>query len=247
MPKRTLRLATQLFFLTAGVLLGAALIAAAPSTAPTTEPYAPTSSYPRKAIRGWTVMVSGELLREEPDVAGRCLELLDAKLLDITRVVPPKAVERLRKVPIWLERDDPQVPGGCYHPSRQWLKEHGFNPDKTKCVEFGNVRHLLTWSLDQPMMVLHELAHAYHDQVLGYDNADVRDAYEHAKASGTYEHVLRSNGHTERAYAMNNDQEYFAELSESYFGTNDFYPFVRAEVKQHDPRMYEVLTRVWNR
>jgi hypothetical protein len=245
MPKRAVRIVSRMLLLSAGVLLGAALIAAAPSSTPTTQPYAPTSSYDRKSIRGWTIMVSGELLRDDLDTARRCLEVLDAKLLDITRVVPPRAVERLRKVPIWLERDDPQVPGGCYHPSRQWLIGHGFNPDKTKCVEFGNARHLLTWSLDQPMMVLHELAHAYHDQVLGYDNAEIRDAYEQAKASGIYEHVLRSNGHTERAYAMNNDQEYFAELSESYFGTNDFYPFVRAEVKQHDPKMYEVLQKVW--
>ena len=42
-----------------------------------------------------------------------------------------------------------------------------------------------------------------------------------------------------------NDQEYFAELTEAYFGTNDFYPFVRAELKQHDPKMYQVLEKVW--
>ncbi len=46
-------------------------------------------------------------------------------------------------------------------------------------------------------------------------------------------------------YALNNDQEYFAELSEAFFGVNDFYPFVKAEVMQHDPDMYKALQELW--
>jgi hypothetical protein len=59
--------------------------------------------------------------------------------------------------------------------------------------------------------------------------------------------VLYFPGETKRAYAMNNDQEYFAELSEAYFGTNDFYPFVRAEIKEHDPEMLKVLGKLWGK
>jgi dipeptidyl-peptidase-4 len=95
------------------------------------------------------------------------------------------------------------------------------------------------------MMVLHEFSHAYHDQVLGYDYAPVREAYEHAKEKKLYDDVLRANGHRERAYCMNNDQEYFAEQSEAFFGTNDFYPFVRAELERHDPEMAAVLKKAW--
>jgi hypothetical protein len=40
--------------------------------------------------------------------------------------------------------------------------------------------------------------------------------------------------------------EYFAEASEAYFGTNDFYPFVRTELQRHDPEMYELLKRLWH-
>ena len=36
-------------------------------------------------------------------------------------------------------------------------------------------------------------------------------------------------------------------MSEAYFGTNDFFPFVRAEIRQHDPQMYEVLQKSWAR
>ena len=62
-----------------------------------------------------------------------------------------------------MEYDNPQVIGGCYHPSRDWLLGHGFNPNKTQCVEFGNAKNFLGWSFTQPAMVLHELAHAYTD------------------------------------------------------------------------------------
>ncbi len=221
---------------------------AAAQTEPATtrpSPATPTSEYSRKTLRGWTVLVNSELPKSDAKLAADVLELVDAKLLDLTRVVPKAAVEKLRRVTIWIERENSRVPGGVYHPSRHWLIAHEMNPDKAKCVEFGNAKNFLRWSIDQPNLVLHEMSHAYHDQVLGFDNASVREAYARAKESKTYDAVLRINGHTERAYAMNNEQEYFAELSEAYFGTNDFFPFVRAEVKQHDPRMNELLKKVW--
>ena len=102
-----------------------------------------------------------------------------------------------------------------------------------------------TWTRDQPWMVLHELAHGYHHKALGYDHAGVRKAYEAAKASGSYDTVLHINGQPRRHYALNNDQEYFAEATEAYFGTNDFFPFVRAELKKHDPEMFRVLAEAW--
>ncbi len=41
--------------------------------------------------------------------------------------------------------------------------------------------------------------------------------------------------------------EHFAEASEAFFGTNDFYPFVRAELRRHDPGMYALLEKLWRR
>jgi len=39
--------------------------------------------------------------------------------------------------------------------------------------------------------------------------------------------------------------EYFAESTEAFFGANDFYPFVRAELQRHDPAMDRLLLRFW--
>jgi len=207
--------------------------------------YEPTTNYTVRNIEGWTVYVNKSLLTEKKMVGDKTLRLLEVKLYDTSRVVPKRALEELRQVPIWVEFQDSDIRCSCYHPSEKWLAAHGFHPEKAKSVEIGNASNFLQWTLDQPSMVLHELAHAYHHRVLGYDDPDIKAAYKSAVESKSYESVLRYNGRMARAYALNNDQEYFAELTEAYFGQNDFYPFVRAEVAKHDPAMYEILKKLW--
>ena len=46
-------------------------------------------------------------------------------------------------------------------------------------------------------------------------------------------------------YHPSNDQEYFAECTETFFQTNDFYPFVRSELQQPDPHTYQLLKKLW--
>jgi len=95
--------------------------------------------------------------------------------------------------------------------------------------------------------VIHELSHAFHDRVLGFDNPRIRKVYEQAVKGGKYEKVLHISGRTQRHYALKDHKEYFAEATEAFFGTNDFYPFVRAELKEHDPTLYAILEDVWGK
>src|ERR1039457_4949108 len=106
----------------------------------------------------------------------------------------------------------------CYHESRDWLSTHGVNPDKTGAVELANPEAFLTWTHDQSWMVLHELAHGYHQRFLGHDHAGIRRCFEQAKAGKTYESVLRINGKRDRHYPLNNEKEYFAKSTEAFFG-----------------------------
>ena len=80
---------------------------------------------------------------------------------------------------------------------------------------------------------------------MSFDAPTIVEAYEKAKDEGIYEEVLLFTGRKVRHYGLSNHKEYFAESTEAYFGVNDFYPFVRAELKEHDPRMYEVMKSVW--
>ena len=54
-------------------------------------------------------------------------------------------------------------------------------------------------------------------------------------------------GRKVRHYALSNHKEYFAESTEAYFGVNDFYPFVRAELKEHDRPMFDLLEKIWGK
>ena len=204
-----------------------------------------TSAYQTRQIEGWTVHVNRILLDEKSELGEKALRLLRSKLQDIRRVVPAQAVKELVKVPIWLGVNDGHPRCAAYHPSYDWLRNNGFNTDKAKSVEISNAQLFLNWSTVQPAMVLHELAHAYHDQVLGWQHEKVRKAYQAAVKSGSYDSVLHYSGRVKKAYAMSNAKEYFAEATEAYFSTNDFYPFVRPELRQHDPQMMKVLDEVW--
>ena len=132
------------------------------------------------------------------------------------------------------------------------LREHGRDPAMVKGVEFTDVREFEKEMNRMPNFALHELAHAYHDRVLpdGFENEEIKDAFERAKASKKYDKVERwfGNGKPnafERAYAMTNPQEYFAEASEAFFGRNDYFPFTAAELKTHDPQLFALLERLW--
>jgi hypothetical protein len=219
--------------------------AAAVGTTPQKKPFVPTTQYTEREVEGWKVRVNRDLLGAQSELGTRALRLLEVKLYDIKRVVPAPAVTRLQSVRIWLGVDDGHAPCAEYHPSRDWLRDNGYNPDKAKGVEIGNAGRFVTWTVQQPAMILHELAHAYHDQVLGFENPAVRDAYRKAVEAKTYENVLRSGGKREKAYALVTVQEYFAEGSEAFFSTNDFYPFVRTELREHDPILYKVLQEAW--
>lgn len=208
------------------------------------QAYDSVEQYESRSLEGWTLRVNRQLLNE-PALAEDTLRLLECQLRQIVRVVPTNALAQLREVPIWIERAHPRHPCMCYHPSADWLREHDMNPEKARSVEIANAKTFLQWTHDQPWMVLHELAHAYHHRVLKHDHPDLKAAFDRAKAAGKYEEVLHINGRKQRHYALSNDQEYFAEGSEAFFGTNDFYPFVRAELKEHDPELHALLAKLW--
>jgi hypothetical protein len=205
------------------------------------------------SIEGWTVVVDTRLLSEEKAATMKALELLRAQLQEIVRVVPAAAVAKLREVTLWFSPEYPGVkPKAEYHPGADWLRENGRDPSMVKGIEFTDVRNFEAETRRMPNFTLHELAHAWHDRVLerGFGNEEIKSAYERAKASKSYDKVERwfGNGRSntfERAYAMTNPMEYFAETTEAFFSRNDFFPFNRAELKQHDPDMEQLLARLW--
>ena len=201
-----------------------------------------------RELEGWKIHVDPALLegahREE---GAKALTMLANHLQRIKILVPAEPLAKLQNAEIWLEHEHPRLKAMQYHPSKGWLVANGHDPRLTRKVHIPQARALFSRGqlLKHPAVVLHELAHAYHDQVLTFEHPEILAAYEKAKASGSYESVLLYTGQKVRHYGLVNHKEYFAEGTEAYLYRNDFYPFVRAELKEHDPTLHDVLVKVW--
>lgn len=204
-------------------------------------------------ISGWQVHIAKTLLQTEAEDTAKAIAGLQKMLDAIVSDVPSPAVSELKKVPLYFSPSyQPGQSGAEFHPGAGWLRDNGRDPAMALGVEFSGVHNFEAEMRRMPNFALHELAHAFHCRTLpnGFENAEILAAYRRAKSSGTYERVERSSGDgspntIERAYAMTNEMEYFAETTEAYFFRNDFYPFTRDELFKHDPEMHALLGKLW--
>lgn len=207
------------------------------------------SGFAEEMILGWHVKIANALQRDQPDLAQGALALLEKELEVIVRAVPPQRLPQLRQAVFWLDERVPQGTAAAkapvFHPNRQWLSDHGLNPDMAGGIELPNAQTFLDSYSWEPSAMLHELAHFYHHAVLGDDNAVIRRALAQARVAHLYESVAHYDGTMVRAYALENEHEYFAELTEAYFGRNDFYPFIRAELETYDPAGFAMMKALW--
>lgn len=223
------------------------LLLASPANA--ADPPKPTA-HTKREIAGWAVRVDDRLLGgPDADLGTRAVKLLEAQLQVIAVTVPEDRLKELRTVPIWLDRTHGKLVPAQYHPSADWLTGNGYAKELARCVHvpdaayFASARH----QRHQPSAMLHELAHAYHDQVLDFDNAEVKAAWERFAAGGRYKAVLHIDGTKRSHYGLTNEKEFFAEMTESYLGRNDFFPFNSAELRQEEPEVFRLMEKVWGK
>lgn len=197
---------------------------------------------------------------------------LEIDLEACSRKLPPKACKLLQEsVPFWINKMQQYGPkcapivgrGMCFHVHPNWLSRNGMSTEKCGGVEI----YQATKYLDDHGLwygtgggLLHELSHAWHNKFVpdGYCNGDIIDCYEAAMKDKLYDcvkvHNRRGGIDQCRGYAATNAEEYFAELSVAFLGGvgededlefNKWYPFNRNQLKDHDPRAYKMLHKVW--
>jgi len=204
--------------------------------------YQPTTSYAVKNLAGWEVYVHNSLLPggEHAETGAEAMRRLTDAMLRLKAWIAADPLARLLKVKIWLEWDSTNGPWGRtsgyqYHPGRDWLLDMDFNPDKHKCVEFGNAESLARRSPEATVSVLlHELAHAYHHQVLTFADPDVLAAYRRCVKGDTY---------PERDWVKSDHKEFFAGVTTRYFGTKE----EREAVGRRDPVLEQFLQTTWDK
>jgi hypothetical protein len=223
----------------ATILAATAGVSLCGESQPKDEPAKP-ASHTTRTIEGWTVRIDDRLLQPPGEQVGsRALRFLETRLADITVVVPAEPLAKLRAVTIVLDLTHGKLRAAQYHPSAEWLKKNGYSPDLAKCVHIPEAADLATARniREQPWVVLHELSHAYHDQVLGFNEPRIMQGYEQFKKSGHGDAALLYNGKRVRHYGLTDQKEFFAEMTEAYFGMNDFFPFNRAELMTAEPEI----------
>jgi hypothetical protein len=199
-------------------------------------------------IEGWKVHVEPALIDgEHREEGGQALTMLGNHLQRVKILVPAGPLAKVQTIEIWIEHDHPKLKAMQYHPSKGWLVANGHDPRLARKVHITQARELLSRSqmLKHPAVVLHELAHGYHHQVLSFEHPDILAAYQQARDAGSYTNVLLYTGRRVKHYGLTDHKEYFAEGTEAFLYRNDFYPFVRAELKEHDPALHEVLIKIW--
>ena len=207
------------------------------------------ASRAERSIEGFRVRVDERLLPggAEEEIGRAARVFLAAKLVDIGLVVPADKLDRLRRVTIVLDASCGDLESMQYHPSGDWLDSHGYPRELEKCVHLPRAADVATRRNvnEQPWVVLHELAHAYHDQVLGFDEPRIVAAWEAFKADGRAQATLLFDGSRTKHYGLTDQKEFFAEMTEAYFGSNDFQPFNRAELKTDHPAIFALLADIW--
>jgi acetyl esterase/lipase len=74
--------------------------------------FVPTSAYEARSLEGWRVMLTPKLVAD-PALSEAVIKTLAAQLFQITRVVPAAPLAKLRRIPVWVEVDDPDARGAC--------------------------------------------------------------------------------------------------------------------------------------
>jgi len=213
----------------------------------TAETAMPTGRYDKRDIDGWTVLVNPQLA-DRPGLCAAMVTLVNYKLHMIDHFIGEQGRQQLHEVPIWLEIGQPG-PYVRYCGSSEQLAGERANPDKLGAVEVRDPERMMKWALLQQSDLLHELALAYYDRHAARKESElgrtVQSAYEQATKDGRYGSVLRFDNQRVPHPAMTSVKEYFAELMESYFLVNDHYPFIRCELKDHDPVGYRLIAGLW--
>jgi len=198
-------------------------------------------------IEGWTVHVDKSLLSGEYKETGElALKILGQRLHVIALKLPEKPVIQMRKVPIFLDRTHP-MGNNHYHPGKDWLVERGYHPALHRAVQITNANTLIREAKrpSSTSVMLHELAHAYHDQVLSFDHPEILEAYQKFCDSRKFDRVAYVSGKQMPHYGLTDHKEYFADMTETFFVGNSYYPFNHYQLYHEHRPSYDLIAKIW--
>ncbi len=210
----------------------------------TEETEASLEDFKQVLLHGFKVMVKKGTEKEEK--TKKIISILSEKLEEVIKTVKTKQLNFLRNIPIWLEFKKHERALAWCHISEDWLVHNGYPAQMVNSIEVCHIQNFINFQQDQPYnVILHELGHAYHHSLSEDLKEKVLAAYKNAVKSGKYEQVADFQGQVVRHYGLDNEGEYFAELTATFFGRGYYVPFTRQELKTFDPMGYQLMQEVW--
>lgn len=212
--------------------------------------------YKTYSIKGRSVLFEDDLVKRK-ELRRKVAEWITIDLRDVKLKFPERAYEKISKVAIWIDYTTDPIGGltghgAAYFPGPSFMLRHGWPLAKVGNIEIFNALEYVQWRGRYSGQVLvHELSHAYEQYVT--DNSkkfrnELVKVFHRAKLSGKYQKVdYKGSIQKYPAYAMTNANEYFAELTEAYYGNNDYFPHNREQLKQFDPEGFALIEKFWNK
>ena len=211
----------------------------------------PVPGFKMQKIEGFTFLIEEEVFKTDVSKYERKpLEVLELECRTLAKILSPKALDTLKALVIWVKWDDrmPLTNGRkgsavavYYGGTPALMAKAGKHPLQAKTVTIHSLR-LLT-EARQPTrdrgdcLLLHEIAHAVHDQLLGFNHAGIKAAYQQAMERQLYDKDL---------YIATNEREFFAELTCAYLDKLPYYPYTRADLAKHDPASFKLMESIWS-
>lgn len=205
-------------------------------------------TYRSREVAGFQVFVNDHDLRQHEVEINSAIQFLVKKLEEIQALgLHPSVEKRLLSINIFLEWNYGAHGTAVYNRSAYALQTLNQSMEKWKAIEIHHVRNFLkNDTTRQPYLILHELAHGYHDRLEKFEQDMITDAYQNAMRLGLYDRMV-PNQYGERVYpyARVDEREYFAELTVSFLAKNTTYPFISTELEVHDPVGYQMMKALW--
>lgn len=219
----------------------------------TDEEVLQVQGYSNYDLVGFNVLLENKALEIDESLALEALELLETKLMEVSTLnLDPLILNQLTTVNIFMDWNTSNG-AAVFHPSAVWLSQNGYITEKEGAIEISNITNFINWTnQNQPYMVLHELAHGYHHNMTngGEKKAAITNAYQKALSTDLYKNVEYNVGNgnlitVPEAYALTSEGEYFAELTEAFFGLNDYYPFDKEDLERYDSDGFNMMNFAW--
>lgn len=204
-------------------------------------------------MAGWSVLIEEEMIAKNPALADRIQRRAERKLQEIRGLLPSHTLSVLQRVPIFFLYGEKSSHGGrsrgaqYFAPSAPDFNKR-LDPRMGGAIVIYSAEHFCNQTeFGSTKMLLHELAHAWHLEQWSENKPDIMLSFKGAVDKHLYQQVRKSDGSTlDKAYALENQLEYFAELSCVWFCGNDHFPFDRGDLALYDPSGYQLMLQLWS-